>query len=115
MKKERQAMIYYSQFCIKYVLMKKYTKIGVLYIIIYWVLCQNIQSQEIDVNDSIDHIIQNQIVENIPYKKNQLKIEEGAILRAADALPAFGMYKDTYFTTGIPLNQTINRNTSDAI
>lgn len=33
----------------------------------------------------------------------------------ADTLPAFGVYKDTYFVSGIPLNKTIDGSTADAM
>lgn len=32
-----------------------------------------------------------------------------------DALPAFGVYKDHCFSAGIPLNESIDKNTADAL
>lgn len=95
--------------------MKRNPIIIILFALINLAACQNIQSQGVNVSDSIEHIMQIQMVGNIPYKKNQPKVKEQDVLTMADALPAFALYKDTYFTTGIPLNQTINRNTADAM
>lgn len=95
--------------------MNRNKTIVILSVSTYLLICMNIQAQVANISDSIDYILQKQMAENIPYKKNQLKIEEKEILKMADALPAFGVYKDTYFTSGIPLNQIINRNTADAM
>lgn len=109
-------MPYYIQLCIKNMSqMNKSTTILLLIGLAYSTISFNIKAQEININDSLDYIVQKQMAENILFKKNQLKIEEEEILKIADALPAFGVYKDTYFTSGIPLNEKVDRNTADAM
>lgn len=86
-------------------------------VLVLWCLSIRLVFPAADVNstDSIDVFILQQIDENIPYRQKQLQISEEDVLKMADALPAFGVYKDTYFTTGIPLNQSINGHTADAM
>lgn len=86
-----------------------------LFVSAYLAICPNIEAQGAIINDSIDYILQEQMLKNIPHRKNQLKIDEKKILKMADALPAFGVYKDTYFVSGIPLNKTIDGSTADAM
>jgi phospholipase A1 len=46
-------------------------------------------------------------------KPMYLQISEEEILRLFDRQPSFGMYKDNYMITGVPLNEQINKNTAD--
>lgn len=79
-------------------------------------LLQNINAQDTKYfNDSIENIIQQRLEQTIFYKKDDIKVNEDDLLKAIDALPAFAVYKDTYFTTGIPLHGSINSNTADAL
>lgn len=43
-----------------------------------------------------------------------LKIDTTQLLYIYNEIPSFGIYHDNYFTTGVPTNQKIDKNTSDA-
>ena len=75
----------------------------------------NVYSQDISLKDSINNIVEERLRKTTFHKQDQLEIEEESILKLADELPAFGVYKDTYFTTGVPLNKKIDRNTADVM
>lgn len=49
------------------------------------------------------------------YRDRGINVDEQEIIKLMDKMPSFGIYKDTYFVTGVPLNQQITRNTADAI
>lgn len=49
------------------------------------------------------------------YRDRGINVDESEIIKLMDRMPSFGIYKDTYFVTGIPLNQQITRNTADAV
>jgi len=66
-------------------------------------------------NDSIDYVIKVHMEQTPFYKSSQIEVDEEEVLKLMDALPSFGVFKDTYFTTGIPLNTSIDRNTADAL
>ncbi len=51
--------------------------------------------------------------ETFGQEKNQIEITDDEIRDKIDSLPAFGIYKENYFITGIPLNTTINKTTAD--
>ncbi|MDR3339030.1 MAG: phospholipase, partial [Candidatus Symbiothrix sp.] len=42
-----------------------------------------------------------------------LQIGENEILKLLDGQPSFGMYKDNYIVTGIPINREISKYTAD--
>lgn len=67
------------------------------------------------VNDTIkEHIIS--YLDTVPiYKQRYISLDEISIRQTVDAMPAFGIYKDMFFVTGIPLNTKVNRNTTDAM
>lgn len=46
-------------------------------------------------------------------KPQRFYVSEEEVVKAVDKFPAFGVYRDTYFITGIPLNEQINRKTAD--
>ncbi len=48
------------------------------------------------------------------FKPRHLIISEKETIKLADRLPAFAVYKDTYFLTGVPLNEEITSNSADA-
>lgn len=74
-----------------------------------------IKAQTISASDSIEQLIQERMEGNVFFRKNEITVDEKDVMKLADALPAFGVYKDTYFTTGIPLNESVNRNTADVM
>lgn len=76
---------------------------------IYITLVMCIISHHTKLNAQSDSIKYNtfDIHRNIP-------ISESEILDAIEKMPAFSVYKDTYFITGIPTNQKINSSTADA-
>ena len=47
-------------------------------------------------------------------KSMYLEINEQQVLDLLDRQPSFGMYKDNYFTTGIPTNKKIDQYSADA-
>jgi phospholipase A1 len=47
-------------------------------------------------------------------KSMYLEIDEQQVLDLLDRQPSFGMYKDNYFTTGVPTNKKIDQYTADA-
>lgn len=49
------------------------------------------------------------------FKRVTIYRSEKEILDAIDKIPPFGIYKDNFFITGIPLNQKITNNTADAM
>lgn len=49
------------------------------------------------------------------FKRVTIYRSEKEILDAIDKIPPFGIYKDNFFITGIPLNQKIMNNTADAM
>lgn len=76
---------------------------------------QEIKAQEnVTIADSIDAVVNKHLEETVFYKKDAIKIDEKDLLNAIDNLPSFGVFKDTYFTTGIPLHGSINKKTADA-
>lgn len=92
-------------------------KTRTLFILLVVILLCNYHSygQSITGIDSIDHILRAHIKETPFYKEQQIETDEESALKIIDNLPAFGIFRDTYFTTGIPLNQSINENTADAL
>ena len=49
-----------------------------------------------------------------PFKPQYLQIEFDEIKERFLTQPNFGMYKDNYFITGVPINKAINNQTADA-
>lgn len=48
------------------------------------------------------------------FKTNQLDMTEEDVVRRMDALPAFSIYKDNFFITGISLHDRLNSKSADA-
>lgn len=65
-------------------------------------------------NDSLRHLYEEAMKDRNIFKPHQLQISEEDAIKLADKLPAFSVYKDTYFVTGVPLNKEITSNTADA-
>ncbi len=57
------------------------------------------------------------IIEKVKTKigsdKLNLEMSDDEIIRKTDSLPAFSIYKDNYFISGVSLNETINSETAD--
>lgn len=66
------------------------------------------------VDDSLRKIIQEEF-RTASFKDKGISVDGQEIINLMDRMPSFGIYKDTYFISGIPLNKQINRNTADAI
>lgn len=47
------------------------------------------------------------------FRPVQIEMSEREILKYADKLPSFAVYRDTYFITGVPLNREITNNSAD--
>lgn len=65
-------------------------------------------------NDSLTHIYDKAMSEPNIFKPKHLEITEDDVLKLTDRLPAFAVYRDTYFVTGIPLDEKITNNSADA-
>ncbi|MDU1890536.1 MAG: phospholipase A [Dysgonomonas sp.] len=80
-------------------------------------ICGTLFSQE-DISRIDNDTIRRQYDEamNDPhiFRPKQMAISESEAVRLADKLPAFAVYKDTYFVTGVPLNEEITKNSADA-
>jgi len=44
-----------------------------------------------------------------------MEMNESDLIKLVDMQPSFAVFKDIYFTTGIPLNTKVNRNNADAM
>lgn len=65
-------------------------------------------------NDSIRQQYDSAMQDPRIFRPRHLAITEKDAIKMADRMPAFAVYRDTYFVTGAPLNKEINRNTADA-
>jgi phospholipase A1 len=65
-------------------------------------------------NDSIRREYDKAMEDPRIFRPRHLKISEKDAIKLADRLPAFAVYKDTYFVTGVPLNQEITNESADA-
>ena len=72
----------------------------------------NLHAQDKDVEE----LWKNQIdTGRVVFTKSMyLEINEQQVLDLLDRQPSFGMYKDNYFTTGIPINKKIDQYSADA-
>ena len=64
--------------------------------------------------DSLRKVIKEEF-RTASYRDRGINVDEREIIKLMDRMPSFGIYKDTYFVTGVPLNQQITRNTADAV
>ncbi|WP_029904658.1 phospholipase A [Prevotella sp. 10(H)] len=65
-------------------------------------------------NDSIREQYTKAMEDPNIFKPKHLEISEEEAIKVADKLPAFAVYKDTYFVTGVPLNREITSSSADA-
>lgn len=89
----------------------------ILSILILLVLTTGISAQEDFIymtNDSIRQEYDKAMQDPRIFRPRHLKISEKDAIKLADRLPAFAVYKDTYFVTGVPLNKKITNETADA-
>ena len=49
------------------------------------------------------------------YERYEIEVNEEQLRKSLDIMPSFGVYKDIFFTTGIPLDEKISENTADAL
>lgn len=47
-------------------------------------------------------------------RTNQLEMTDEEVIKRIDSMPAFSIYKDNYFITGVSLHENLNSETSDA-
>ncbi len=67
------------------------------------------------VDDSLRQKIQSHI-DSVPiYKNKYISLDEITLRKTLDKMPAFGVYKDMFFVSGIPLNHRVTDNTADAL
>lgn len=66
-------------------------------------------------NDTLEYLLERYVKETVIYQKKQFNMSEEDIKRALDAMPSFGVFRDVYFVTGIPLDEKITRESADAM
>ncbi|NDW10559.1 phospholipase A [Dysgonomonas sp. 520] len=65
-------------------------------------------------NDSLRTLYEQAMKDPNIFKPKYLEISEEEAVKFVDKQPAFAVYKDTYFVTGIPLDREITNKTADA-
>jgi Outer membrane phospholipase A len=65
-------------------------------------------------NDSIKEVYESAMKEKNIFKPMHIYMSEDEAIRILDKYPAFAVYRDTYFMTGIPLNEKITNTSADA-
>lgn len=74
------------------------------------------QDQNVRFETDTALILQDSIIQKVKlYKPKQMEASEEFILEAIKREAPFGIYKDNFFVTGIPLNKKPSRSTSDAL
>lgn len=76
---------------------------------------QVMNAQTGGLNDSIMDVVDSHIRQTPFYVRKQLEVNEEEVMKVVDKWPAFGVYEDTFFSTGVPMNTSINRNTADVL
>lgn len=66
------------------------------------------------MNDSLRQQYDRAMKDSHIFRPRQLEISESEAIKMADRLPAFAVYRDTYFVSGVPLNKKITNETADA-
>jgi phospholipase A1 len=66
-------------------------------------------------SDTLEYLQEQSVKKTIIYQKSQFNISDEEIKRALDAMPSFGVFRDTYFVTGIPLDEKTTRESADAM
>ncbi|MBP1618720.1 MAG: hypothetical protein H6Q14_2547 [Bacteroidetes bacterium] len=84
-------------------------------VIIGLTISQLLPAQEKNINDSILQLLDHDIKDTPIRQMKQLDVSEEEVVKMVDSWPAFSVFKDTYFVTGVPLNRKINRNSADAL
>ncbi|MFR3215992.1 MAG: phospholipase A [Dysgonomonas mossii] len=79
------------------------------------IISSNMRAQTTIIGDTLEELKNRQLKEVSIFEEEQIEVDEEDILKQIDNMPAFGIYRDNYFTTGVPLNQSINKNTADAL
>lgn len=86
------------------------------YLLILFALASGISAQEEYIymtNDSLRQEYDKAMEDPHIFKPRHFKISEDDAIKLADKLPAFAVYKDTYFVTGVPLNEKITNESAD--
>ncbi|GAB6009080.1 phospholipase A [Dysgonomonas reticulitermitis] len=86
-------------------------------LLILLALATGISAQEdfiYKTNDSLRQEYDEAMQDPHIFKPRHFKISEKDAIKLADKLPAFAVYKDSYFVTGVPLNQKITNESADA-
>lgn len=65
--------------------------------------------------DSLEKNLDNAIGSTILSEKKQIETSSKDVQMMLDAQAPFGIFKDCYFATGVPLNKQINKESADAI
>ena len=87
----------------------------IFFFILFSLFSLNAAAQTGNDSDNIDSYFEKRMKSANLFKLDNIEVNEEELLKMVDALPAFGVYKDTYFTTGIPLDRTITNNTADVL
>lgn len=73
------------------------------------------QNIPIFVEDSVINAYKKEASETPFYMRKSVEASQEDIIKVMDALPAFAIYKDVYFVTGLSLNKGISSSTADAM
>jgi phospholipase A1 len=87
-----------------------------LFLTVLWAALSSFSGNALAQTREVEELWFNQLdTSKIDYRKPEyLQINESQLLQLFDRQPNFGMYKDNYFISGIPINQSINKHTADA-
>lgn len=86
----------------------------------FFLFCNLLHAQEnsilnITLKDSSQYLSNVETKCRSVVTKEDIYIKETDLIKSMDKQPPFGVFKDTYFVTGVPFNGEINRNTADAL
>lgn len=65
-------------------------------------------------NDSLIQEYEKAMKNSSIFQPRYLEISENELVKMADKLPSFAVYRDTYFITGVPINKEITNESADA-
>lgn len=89
-----------------------YISIVIAFFFVHEAGAQHTSTYQDTTRRSLSKILEN-VKTKIESDKLYLKMSEEEIIRKADSLPAFSVFKDNYFISGVSLNEKINSETAD--
>ncbi|MCC8154995.1 MAG: phospholipase A [Tannerellaceae bacterium] len=96
--------------------MRRYTKLtGALCLLVLSFFPAFAQEDLLYFNSEADSVQEVKKPHRLRPRLDQFEVSEPDLIKYLDQQPAFGVFKDAFFTTGIPLNQRITNETADAM